>query len=103
MNNKRRKKINEIITSTLTNIDFVFLQNKIEKILDEEQETFDNLPESLQYTTNGEKSEEAIYLLEEALEYIEEYLNSSIDNKTNKEVIEETIDSIINCLKDAII
>lgn len=105
MNNKRRKKIKDVILdlTNIKNINFISLQNKIEKILDEEQEAFDNLPENLQYTTNGEKSEEAICLLEDILESIEEYLNLSAEDKMDKEIIEETIDTIIDCLKDIII
>ena len=105
MNNKRRKKIKDIILdlTNIKNINFISLQNKIEKIFDEEQEAFDNLPENLQYTTNGEKSEEAICLLEEAIESIEEYLSLSIKDKENETIIEDTIDTITSCLKDAII
>lgn len=43
----------------------------IEEVRDEEQEAFDNMPESLQYTERGEKMEENIYNLGEQMDAIE--------------------------------
>ena len=104
MNNKRREKIKNIINILNSpNVNFISIQNKIEKILDEEQDSFESLPENLQYSKNGEKSEEAIGYLEDALESIEEYLFLPIEDKENKDIIEETINNIIDYLKDAIL
>lgn len=73
MNNDRRKRIQEIRESLLD------LQADLEKIKDEEQEAYDNLPESFQDGEKGEKMSEAIdnldyafSSLEEVAEYLEE-------------------------------
>lgn len=60
MNNERRKRIDallEKLSSISTDIDI---------LLDEEQEAFDNLPESLQDGERGQKMTEAVDQLEEA-------------------------------------
>ena len=46
MNNKRRKRIQEIIRS---------LQNLVQDILDDEQEAYEKMPEGLQESENGMK------------------------------------------------
>jgi hypothetical protein len=73
MNKERRKKIADAI-SAITKIEAV-----IQNILDEEQESYDNMPEGLQTSENGMVSEEAqenldaaIEALEDALSYLEE-------------------------------
>lgn len=45
---------------------------QIEELRDEEQEAFDNTPESLQFSERGEKMEEAIQCLETAIDSIKE-------------------------------
>ncbi len=65
MNADRRKRINDIV-STLEQ-----LHADIEAIRDEEQESFDNTPESLQQSEKGQKSEEAISTLEDVASEIE--------------------------------
>lgn len=62
MNNQRRKKIREI-NSTLTE-----LMNRLEEIKSEEEETLDNMPENLQCSERAMASEEAIAILEGALD-----------------------------------
>lgn len=69
MNSERRKKI-EIVKDKLTE-----LKSLIEPIMEEEQEAFDNLPESLQYSDRGEKMEEAINSLENSLNSIDEVVD----------------------------
>lgn len=66
MNNTRRKAIKNII-------------NRLQAILDEEQEAFDNMPENLHDSMNGLESqdaqsnlESAIDSLEDAISYLEE-------------------------------
>ena len=66
MNNVRRKAIRNII-------------NRLQAILDEEQEAFDNMPENLHDSMNGLESqdaqsnlESAIDALEDAISYLEE-------------------------------
>lgn len=61
MNNQRRKeltRINEAIAE---------LRLDIQNMLDEEQEAFDAMPESLQDSERGEKSQNAIGELENAI------------------------------------
>lgn len=72
MNNTRRKQIQVIIDK------LVALQEDLERIQDEEQEAFDNIPESLWETERYEMNEEAIENLDTAkdsldtlLEYLE--------------------------------
>ena len=66
MNNRRRESLQsatlllERITSTVS------------KVLDEEQDSLDNIPENLQYSENYERMEAAIDKLEEAIEKIDE-------------------------------
>lgn len=62
MNKDRRKRIAEIHAKMTE------LRDMLEEILEEEQEAFDNMPESLQSSERGENMETVIYNLEEALE-----------------------------------
>ena len=71
--NKNRRKAIERITDKLMEI-----QTDVEEIRDEEQEAYDNLPESIQDGERGEEMEGYIELIEDALNSIEEaidYLN----------------------------
>jgi len=72
MNKKRRKSISDII-SVLDNV-----KGNIEDILSDEEYYFDNMPENLQGSIRGEESEEAIDLLTDAIESI----NDCIENLT---------------------
>lgn len=65
MNNQRRKAL-EKIQDKLRDI-----YADIEMYRDEEQDAFDNLPESIQYSERGEKMEEAISQLDEAYDAID--------------------------------
>lgn len=76
MNNARRKQLQEAIN--------LIEQAKtlIEIVRDEEQDAFDNLPESLQSAGTGVKMEEAVSQMEEALsesENIVDALGSAIE------------------------
>lgn len=63
MNKHRRKQILEAISQ---------IESLVQDILDEEQEAFDNMPESLQCSDNGMVSEEAQENLEAAIEALED-------------------------------
>ena len=65
MNKERRQKIKKVI-SDLENI-----QTEVANVLDDEETTYDNMPESLQSSINGMTSEEAINGLQEAMDNIE--------------------------------
>lgn len=69
MNNERRKKIKMIIK----NIED--LQSEINRVLDDEQYAYDNMPEGLQCSEKGMNSEESIDLLESAIEKIDDCIN----------------------------
>lgn len=73
MNKDRRKQVYNAIEAINK------ISELIQGILDEEQESFDNMPEGLQLSENGIISEEAqenldaaINSLEEAISYLEE-------------------------------
>lgn len=69
MNNKRRKRIDEVIEILES------AKSSIEEIMDEEQEAFDNLPESLQYSDKGSGMESAIGNFETAKDQLDEAIN----------------------------
>lgn len=65
MNKQRRKEIAKAI-------DLIKQAREIlETVKDEEQEAFDNLPESIQYSERGETMEEYISTIEDFLEYLD--------------------------------
>ena len=70
MNKARRKKINE----TAKRIDFFVssIKSEVENILADEEFAYDSMPENLQYSMRGMNSEEAIDLLNETLEKLDE-------------------------------
>jgi hypothetical protein len=70
MNNNRRKAISRVIEQ------LEIIKNDIEVILDEEQDSFDSMPENLQDSERGQVSQDAIDNLESAVDSIEEVLES---------------------------
>ncbi len=70
MNNDRRKKIKKII------IDMESIKALLEDVLVDEESSFDNMPEGLQYSEKGEASQEAIDLMNEAVEGFEEVIDN---------------------------
>lgn len=72
MNGARRKEITAII-NTLESI-----PTKIEKVLEDEQEYNDNIPENLQLSSQQEKSDFAIESLESAEFYLD--IDTAIDS-----------------------
>ena len=90
MNANRRKNLDEV----LTRIDELArmaesIREDVEMILEEEQDAFDNLPESLQDSERGERMQEAIDALENALDGLD--LNDVLtDSQT---YIEDAIDA----------
>ncbi len=69
MNNARRKEIDKL-TAQIEEI-----KEAIEALRDEEQEAFDNMPESLQDGERGEKMQSAIDALEYAADDLQECLD----------------------------
>lgn len=66
MNNTRRKAITKLM------VQIEELRSDLECLLDEEQEAFDNMPEGLQYSERGERMEEIISYIEDAVGSLEE-------------------------------
>ena len=65
MNKKRRQKIRDI-RKEIENC-----KENLQKILDEEQDYFDNMPENLQGSVRGSDSEDAIDTMESCIDDLE--------------------------------
>ena len=75
MNNNRRKTIQGIRDSIID------LQTKLEEVQSEEQDAYDNLPESLQESEKGQVMYDALDNIESAISSLNEameYLDNSI-------------------------
>ena len=70
MNNARRKEIEKITA------DLEAIKERIEALQEEEQDAFDNLPESIQYGERGDKMQSAI----DNLEYAPDNIQDCLDN-----------------------
>lgn len=70
MNNTRRKAINELIEQLEE------IQSRIEEIKDEEEEYYNNMPESLQDGEKGDRAQSAIDNLDDATNSIGEVIDS---------------------------
>lgn len=73
MNANRRKELEKVIALIKD------AEGQLETLKDEEQEAFDNMPESLQYSEKGERMEEVISYLEDSFSD----LGSAIENITS--------------------
>lgn len=81
MNKKRLSRIKCVISK----IDEI--NDEIEDILSDEEDAFDNMPEGLQYSLNGERSEAAIDALSESTELV-------TDAKDTLENVREILEGI---------
>ena len=83
MNNARRKIIRDILAK-IEELDNLRMEiyYAIEEVRDEEQEAFDNLPESIQYGEKGQAMEQTISYLEDAMSDFEN-LELPSDNLEN--------------------
>ena len=98
MNKARRKELAKVIRVLNTVQDQEELYSVIsdlENIKDDEQYSYDNIPENLQYSTRAEESEMAIGHMESALDLLNELYGMDEFDK-NSELIQEAIDSIEN-------
>lgn len=81
MNNERRKKIDDVIQKiNIFQNTLEELQEMIEEIRDEEQESLDNIPENLQGSERYEAVENSLYNLEDAIEWFD---NIDVDELTS--------------------
>lgn len=71
MNKARRKRISDAIEKLEK------IMAEFEDIRDDEQDCFDNLPESLQYSERGETMEEAIDVLDTVLDNINDAIDAA--------------------------
>lgn len=66
MNQARRKQIKKVIEQ------IELAKDKLQNVLNEEEETFDNMPENLQGSIRGDESQEAMDAMNEAIELMDE-------------------------------
>lgn len=72
MNTHRRTQLDSAIAELSAVKDSIEqIRINIEAVRDEEQDSFDNLPEGLQEAEKGEKMNEAVYQLEDACNQLE--------------------------------
>ena len=83
MNNQRRKAIQEVMEQLSMPLDAITdLKEQLEAIMEEEQEYYDNMPESLQGGEKGDMAQEAIDQISEAVSTLDE-ICSSIEEVSN--------------------
>lgn len=73
MNKQRRAELIEL-TEDLEDI-----ASRLECIQDDEQEAYDNLPESLQYSSKGEKMESYIDMMQDSIDEIRQCASSIME------------------------
>lgn len=73
MNNVRRKELRSIIKEIET------VKTRLDSVLSDEQDAFDNLPEGLQCSMRGEDIEEAIDAMESACDSLDEVIDGLSD------------------------
>ena len=73
MNRARRKRLQEILDQ------IEFLQMDVNTVRDEEQDAYDNLPESIQYSERGEQMQEYADHIEEAYQSLQEAIDTLYD------------------------
>ena len=66
MNKVRRRELNKILD------EIAILKDRVWDVMNDEQDAFDNLPESLQYGDQGTKMENVIDCLQAALDSFDE-------------------------------
>lgn len=75
VNKARRKEIDSVIEALEK------AKEQLEVIRDDEQDYFDNMPESFQYAEKGEAAEEAISNLDYAIDQIDEVIENAASAK----------------------
>lgn len=70
MNKERRRRLREVRKS------LCYAYDEVEAVLDEEDETRDNMPENLQYSERYEESEEASEKMSEVADLIQEAIDA---------------------------
>ena len=96
MNKVRRKELNRVIgrlNSIQDKDDLYNCINILERLRDEEQDYYDNIPENLQYSQRAEASKYAIDSLDEAIDLLNELYDDEEFDKDD-EWIQDAIDKI---------
>lgn len=73
MNNKRRAEVKRIMDNLKDDVYSLLdsARDELKTVRDDEQEAYDNLPESLQYSEKGDDMERCIEALDEMMDYLE--------------------------------
>lgn len=73
MNNKRRAEVKRIMQKLKDDVYSLLdkAREELEIVRDDEQEAYDNLPDSLQYSEKGNDMERCIEALDEIIDYLE--------------------------------
>ena len=84
MNNKRRKMINKakVLLSFDNKLEDVL--NMLEDILYEEEDSYYNIPENLLYSQRAEESEDAIDILNDAIDELSTNIDMGDSDKTKE-------------------
>lgn len=85
MNQARRKTLASIeadIVAALGTLEDA--KSELADVRDEEQESFDNLSEGLQQSQNGQRMEEVVGFLEEAIDAIDTFVDSGIQDNLSE-------------------
>lgn len=73
MNKQRRNEIHDILSEIQS------IKTKLEMVQMNEELAFDNMPENLQYSMRGEESQEAIDVMNSAVESLDEAISQLED------------------------
>lgn len=73
MNNKRRSEVKRIMDKLKDDVYSLLdkAREELEIVRDDEQEAYDNLPDSLQYSEKGNDMERCIEALDKMMDYLE--------------------------------
>lgn len=84
MNKERRKQIRSIVTLLESTLPILQEQSEqLESVTDDEQQSYDNMPEPMQYSERGSEMEDNISTLEEHQQILDdaiEFINTCIEN-----------------------
>lgn len=69
MNNVRRKELREIVA------ELEKVKGRLESVMDDEQDAYDNLPEGLQCSSRGEDMDEAISTMSDVCDSLDEAID----------------------------
>lgn len=104
--NKERRKLIDIVDTRLKYCndikDYQFAIDELNKILSDEEDAFDNMPEGLQYSMRGEASQEAQDYLSEAIDELEQIIDLLNGETVDDEAVTDLIDDVHDNLTSAI-